>query len=172
MQPLILDDFKKYLKLPSCKIPDNTSTDNLVGFIEGHQWTTMSTETTQLFRTLTQGRVHRNSPLVPHFNQVASENDGYQLQRFIHENLAKETKIVIHMIDGIHWVATLDCALAGFDQDCSEGTGGQALPLDIIEYARILPHKDKVMNLHVCFLQGGDNWSSELQRYQQLSYQI
>jgi hypothetical protein len=173
----ITDGFKNYLTLLSRNIPNDMSTDNLVQFIDDHQWTsrTEGSKIDQLIGTLRPlgGNTNANSPLMPLFNDEAITSDGYQLQRFIHENLAKETKIVIHMIDGIHRVTALDCALVGFDQNNrSDGTVGQALPWDIIEYARKLPHKHKVTNLQVYFLQGGANWSSELHRYQQLSYQI
>jgi hypothetical protein len=134
-----LDGFQQYLNLLSSEIPDDMSTDKLVRFIKGHRWTnsTMSTKITQIVEALRPfqgGEVRRNSPLVPLFNEERKLHDGYHLQSFIHENLANETKIVIHMIDGIHRVTALDCALVGFDpNNRSEDTVGQALPQDMIE---------------------------------------
>jgi hypothetical protein len=163
--------FKLYLNLLPSKIPKDMSTENLVGFIQNHQWSlsTGSDEIRELIATLTD---RRNSPLMTHFNQESSINFSYRLQRFIHENLAKETKIVIHIVDGIHRVTDLDCALVGFDQNCIEGgTVGQELPSDIINYASVLPHKEKAIILKVYFLPE-DIHSGLVLRYQTLSSQI
>ncbi len=168
---LMLEGLKIYLDLLSSKIQKDMSMDNLVGFIQNHRWSlsTGSPQIRELIATLTN---RRNSPLMTHFNQESSINDGYRLQCFIHENLAKETKIVIHTIDGIHRVAALDCALVGFEQNCSEGgTVGQELPSNIINYASVLPHKEKAIKLKVYYLLK-DFYPGLLQQYRALSSQI
>ncbi len=75
---LMLEGSKIYLDLLSSKSPKDMSTDNLVGFIQNHQWflSTGSPQIRELIATLTNSR---NSPLVTHFNQESSINDGYRL---------------------------------------------------------------------------------------------
>ena len=171
--------FDHYIKYLGEKVPKDMSTANLAEFITSHTWKnsqSMRDELDELLNTLIQagGEGPRNSPLTADFNSAARTHDGYKLQRFIHENLAKETKIVIHLIDGIHRVTALDCALVGFDQN-HDGAVGQQYPVDINKYASLLPHKDKGVNMQVYFLPEcttDTDSSTLLKNYQDLSFKI
>ena len=171
--------FDHYIKYLGEKVPKDMSTANLAEFITSHTWEnsqSMRDELDELLNTLIQagGEGPRNSPLTADFNSAARTHDGYKLQRFIHENLAKETKIVIHLIDGIHRVTALDCALVGFDQN-HDGAVGQQYPVDINKYATLLPHKDKGVNMQVYFLPEcttDTDSSTLLKNYQDLSFKI
>ena len=182
-QPTRGATFDHYIGYLAEKIPNDMSTANLAEFITSHTWKnsqSMREELDELLATLKQagGEGPRNSPLTADFNSAARTHDGYKLQRFIHENLAKETKIVIHLIDGIHRVTALDCALVGFDQN-HDGAVGQQYSVDINNYATLLPHKDTVvkMQVQVYFLpeftpDDSTGSSTLLKEYQELSFEI
>ena len=179
-QPTRGAKFDHYIKYLAEKIPNDMSTANLAEFITSHTWNNSQSmrEVDELLNTLRQagGEGPRNSPLTADFNSAARTHDGYKLQRFIHENLAKETKIVIHLIDGIHRVTALDCALVGFDQN-HDGAVGQQYSVDINNYATLLPHKDKVVKMQVYFLpeftpDDSTGSSTLLKKYQELSFEI
>ncbi len=88
--------------------------------------------------------------LLPEFDveDISRPEDVYFLRRFIHENLARRTKIVVHIVDGIHRVTAADCVLIGY-------TGSQHANEEekkaIVDYATRSPHK-KLQVRVICFI--------------------
>ena len=127
---------KEYLKLLDDNMPRNMSLEDLLTFYENHDWSRDGDLRDQCDRLVRNFRERRRAPLLHHFNDIAAIDDAYTLRRFIHENLAYETKVIVHLVDGIHRVVAIDCALTGV----STKSGDEA---SIEEYARVSPHKDK-----------------------------
>ena len=69
-------------------------------------------------------------------------DDAYFLRRFIHENLASATKIVVHIVDGIHRVTAIDFTLMGWrsPNDVDEKPA-------IEKYWKLMPHQDKMITM-------------------------
>ena len=127
---------KEYLKLLGNNMPRNMSKDQLLEFYENHDWSRNGKLHEQCDRLVCNFRERRQVPLTHHFNDTAAIDDAYTLRRFIHENLAYETKVIVHLVDGIHRVGAIDCALTGVSTE--SGDEGS-----IEEYARVSPHTDK-----------------------------
>jgi hypothetical protein len=43
------------------------------------------------------------------------------VRRFIYENVAKQTKVIVHIVDGLHRLGALECALIGFQKVLRHG---------------------------------------------------
>ena len=74
---------------------------------------------------------------------LPSMENGYFLQRFIHENLASVTKIVVHIVDGIHRVTAIDCTLIGYLSPSNDDDARNT----INEYGKSLPHQYKEISM-------------------------
>ena len=85
------------------------------------------------------------SPLMDKLNStVDTMEDSYLLQRFIHENLARVTKIVGHVVDGIHRVTALDYVLTGTRTHDNEEEEKA-----IKNYGDSSPHQDKKVTMTI-----------------------
>jgi hypothetical protein len=93
--------------MPTTMVPED-----LLGFINNHEWGEESIDCFQ------------------------NDKNGYRLRRFIHENLAKQTMVVAHIVDGIHRVTAIDCAYIGYSSTTDN------------EYSTKLPHKDTMLSVH------------------------
>ena len=73
-----------------------------------------------------------------------------QARRFIYKRIARQTKVVAHILDGNHRIAALECALGGH-------TYSQNNPSDntLIMYTRNLPHAETKINLRAIVLPPG-----------------
>jgi len=100
-------------------MPTTMDPEDLLAFINNHEWGEKSTD-------------------------CFENHDGYKLRRFIHENLANQTMVVAHIVDGIHRVTAIDCAYTGYSYIST--TEDKAL---IKEYSTKLPHKKTMMSIHV-----------------------
>jgi len=138
---------KNYLTLLQEKIPKENSLCDLKNFILDHKWSPDSWgSNTQAYNRLCGShlceKTNNNEPV-----EDANLEDVYFLRRFIHENLARQTKIVVHIVDGIHRVTTADCVLIGY-------TGPQHANKEekdaIRNYATRSPHKNLKVRVN-CF---------------------
>ncbi len=89
------------------------------------------------------------SPLMDKLNStvetmVETMEDSYLLQRFIHENFARVTKIVGHVVDGIHRVTALDYVLTGTITHNDEEEKKA-----IKNYSDRSPHQDKKVTMTI-----------------------
>ncbi len=85
------------------------------------------------------------SPLMDKLNlTVDTMEDSYLLQRFIHENLARVTKIVGHVVDGIHRVTALDYLLTG-----TRTHNNEEEEKAIKNYGDRSPHQDKKVTMTI-----------------------
>jgi hypothetical protein len=75
---------------------------------------------------------------------VDTMEDSYLLQRFIHENLARVTKIVGHVVDGIHRVTALDYVLTG-----TRTHNNEEEEKAIKNYSDRSPHQDKKVTMTI-----------------------
>ena len=75
---------------------------------------------------------------------VDTMEDSYLLQRFIHENLARVTKIVGHVVDGIHRVTALDYVLTG-----TRTHNNEEEEKAIKNYGDRSPHQDKKVTMTI-----------------------
>ena len=71
---------------------------------------------------------------------LEQSGDAYFLQRYIHENLARATKIMVHIVDGIHRMTATDLTLIGY---CHNDDNSEATQTAIDDYRQRLPHKNK-----------------------------
>jgi len=81
--------------------PAGTDVSKLQNFIDAHQWPEGSVE--EMEEELKK--------------KENSEGKYYLLREFIHQNLARMTKVVAHFSDGNHRAAALNCALTGSGDD-------------------------------------------------------
>ena len=96
-----MDKFRVYLQLLVEKMQKIKGFDDLKAFINDRDWPDGSWGLGRCKELLeSQGAV--------------TVDDAYFLRRFIHENLARATKIVVHVVDGIHRVTAIDLALIGW----------------------------------------------------------
>ena len=170
----ISDGVKKYLELLSKKVPMDMNVDHLTQFIQEHEWKNADWQGGEIQGLVTNLIWNRGqSPLLPAFNSVSAVSDGYRLQRFIHENLAKQTKIVINIIDGIHRIAALDCVLVGYHHYPSNKSKHDNDNIDA--YARLFPHRNKTVSLAMYILptfKTKDDIRGLISQYQELSTKI
>ena len=125
----VMDEFRVYLQLLVKKIPTNMAFDDLKEFIQNCDWPDGSWGLCKCKELLElQGRV--------------TVDDAYFLKRFIHENLASATKIVVHIVDGIHRVTAIDFTLIGWrsPNDDEETTA-------IENYFERHPHQHKMITM-------------------------
>jgi hypothetical protein len=123
----VMDKFRVYLQLLVEKMPKNMAFDDLKAFINDRDWPDGSWGLGRCKELLeSQGAV--------------TVDDAYFLRRFIHENLARATKIVVHVVDGIHRVTAIDFTLIGWHSpnDVDEKVA-------IEKYWGLLPHQDKMI---------------------------
>ena len=101
--------------------PSELSLDNAHDFIKGRKWSSDSQYDMNL--------------VLDHINGYPEEKGKSELvmacclvRRFIYKHMARQTKVVAHVVDGIHRVTALECALMGYK------------PPDTDDYALCLPH--------------------------------
>ena len=118
-----------YLQLLGEKMPKDIDFSKLKAFIKDHDWSDDSWGLDKCLELIgeTQNTADLQGP-----------ENGYFLQRFIHENLARETKIVAHFVDGIHRVTAMDFTLIGW---CSPNDDDDATKARN-NYCQCLPHQD------------------------------
>jgi len=115
-----------YIKLLEETVPSDMDADKLMTFIEEREWPADSWGLNEL---------------------PERSGDAYFLQRYIHENLARATKIMVHIVDGIHRMTATDLTLIGYRR---KGDNSPATQTAIDEYRQRLPHKNKTINMKFC----------------------
>ena len=92
---------KKFLREMEERIPSGNDVNGLKEFIRNHKWRGQDTE-----------------KFIREIDGLDSDMEkSYSLRQFIQWGLAKETKVVLHFVDGNHRAAALNCALVGFGKD-------------------------------------------------------
>ena len=89
--------------------PSELSLEYARDFIESREWS----DDSQDDRTFVLGLIEKYSPMESN-NELS--NTCCLARRFIYKHLAKQTKIVAHVVDGIHRLTALECVLIGYQQ--------------------------------------------------------
>jgi hypothetical protein len=108
-----------YLDSLSKAIPAKSDCKTLMDFIRTHDWPDGSLE--EMLEELEKKGHDENM------------EKSYFLRGFIHQNLARKTKVVAHFVDGNHRAAALNCALSGSGDDVEAK----------YEYYENFPHDEK-----------------------------
>jgi hypothetical protein len=108
-----------YLDSLSKAIPAKSDCKTLMDFIRTHDWPDGSLE--EMLEELEKKGHDENM------------EKSYFLRGFIHQNLARKTKVVAHVVDGNHRAAALNCALSGSGDDVEAKN----------EYYENFPHDEK-----------------------------
>jgi hypothetical protein len=108
-----------YLDSLSKAIPAKSDVATLMDFIKSHDWPDGSLE--EMLEELSK-------------KEHDDMEKSYFLRGFIHQNLARKTKVVAHFVDGNHRAAALNCALIGSGDDVVKAKR---------EYYENFPHAEK-----------------------------
>ena len=115
------------------KMPKDINVSKLKAFIKDHEWSNDSWGLDKCKKLIGEA---------PITAELQWPEDGYFLQWFIHENLARETKIAAHFVDGIHRVTAMDFTLTGW---CSPNDDDDATERN--NYCQRLPHQHKNIDM-------------------------
>lgn len=94
--PSVEEGIQIYLRELEDAIPKGQCVEELNSFIATHTW-------------------DEDKPDV-------GDNNSYSLRRFIHDNLARQTKVIAHVLDGLHRLTALDFIMVGFGLEGNEVT--------------------------------------------------